>query len=616
MVCVYMMRNKKIDKCLSENIFFLFKIFDKMSCSCSSKNSNSSSLLNGVQNQLLDTFNRTTYLSSPYSIGPPLSTYTPSSALSVAPVQGCGGYTFVSPGLGPASPPLGVGLASAGVQGLPVSPALGAAMSGLPSIMGNSPVVSVPGSNTPISVSSGGFSTNVGSGTTLNVPPGTTTINVNPNGNNNGGSVGPVSPFSSVLNAPTQGGSVNIQRPQPQQQTSSSIVGVPVSTRNLMRATGDSTSNNNVNVCSYQQDDGSFSPACNTGTVQTVVNNPPPPMAIAPGVVAGGVGGIALASPAFLGGTPNINVTSGIAFGNDCGSSFGLSTPLAVPGPIAPPVNVLGSNYLNNFASQPYYSGLNNSEPAALMNSANPMYPGFVMLARAWNGTPQVIISKPDKHGCPTFETLCPFENHDEGCACPSCDSFCIDKGEYTCINGFGGAVPGVDFNSSILISPLGTVTTKIINDNEYFFIVRPAVDATSSSDLACRNTKNLTISVNGVPNRNLLMYKGCTYHIRFGIDKDALSAAGIDISGALALKLIFTKDPAGYQCGDCSTNPNCCACTNELIDCNFGPGSKGLGVGGKTVYTPTCDCHSSCLSTIYYQLLNVAYAGGPITIL
>lgn len=590
-----------------------------MSCSCSSKNSNSSSLLNGVQNQLLDTFNRTTYLSSPYSIGPPLSTYTPSSALSVAPVQGCGGYSFVSPGLGPAAPPLGLGLAAAGVQGLPVSPGVGAVVTGLPAVSGGSPFMSVPSGNTPVSVSGNGFSTNVGSGTTLNVPPGTTTINVNPNGsnNNNGGSVGPVSPYSSVLNAPTQGGSVTIQRPQTQQQNSNAIVGVPVSTRNLMRATGDSTSNNFTNnICSNQQDDGSFSPACNTGTVQTVVNNPPPPIPIAPGVVAGGVGGIALASPAFLGGTPNINVTSGIAFGNDCGSSFGLSTPLAVPGPIAPPVNVLGSNYLNNFASQPYYSGLNNSEPAALMNSANPMYPGFVMLARAWNGTPQVIVSKPDKHGCPTFETLCPFENHDEGCACPSCDSFCIDKGEYTCINGFGDVIPGSDFNSSILISPLGTVTTKTIVENEYYFIVRPAVSSISSSDLACRNTKNLTITVNGAPNRNLLMYKGCRYTIRFGLDREALTAAGIDISGAQKLKLIFTKDPAGYQCGDCSSNPACCACTEELIDCDFGPGSKGLSVGGRTVYTPTCDCHPNCLDTIYYQLLDVAYAGGPITIL
>jgi hypothetical protein len=595
-----------------------------MSCSCSSTNSsNTSSLLNGVQNQLLDTFNRTTYLSSPYSIGPPLSTYTPSTALSVSPVQGCGGYSFVSPGLGPLAAPLGVNLAAANGLGMPVSPGVGVVATGLPSVGGGNPFVSVPGANTGVSVSGNGFSTNVGSGATLNVPPGTTTINVNPNGNNtnqNGGSVGPVSPYSSVLNAPTQGGSVTIQRPQPQPQNSSAIVGVPVSARNLTRATGDATYNNNTsNICPNQQDDGSFSPACNTGcntgTVQTVVNNPPPPIPVAPGVVAGGVGGIALASPAFLGGTPNINVTSGIAFANDCGTSFGLSTPLAIPGPIAPPVNVLGSNYLNNFASQPYYSGLNNSEPAALMNSANPMYPGFVMLARAWNGTPQVIISKPDKNGCPTFETLCPFENHQENCACPSCDSFCIDKEEYNCINGFGGAVPGTDFTSSILISPLGTVTTKTVNDNEYYFIVRPAVDAILSSDLACRNTRNLTISVNGAPNRNILMYKGCKYTVRFGLDTDALTKAGIDVSGLKTLKLIFTKDPAGYECGDCSSNPTCCACTDNLVDCNFNP-STGLPIGGKTIYTPTCDCHSGCLTTIYYQLLNVAYAGGPITIL
>jgi hypothetical protein len=82
-----------------------------MSC-CSTKCNTQNSLLNGVQNQLLDTFNRTSYLTSPYAIGPPLSTYTPSPALSVAPVQGCGGYSFVSPALGPAAP-LGLNLASA-----------------------------------------------------------------------------------------------------------------------------------------------------------------------------------------------------------------------------------------------------------------------------------------------------------------------------------------------------------------------------------------------------------------------------------------------------------------------------------------------------------------------
>lgn len=585
-----------------------------MSCSCSSKTSNSSSLLNGVQNQLLDTFNRTTYLSSPYSIGPPLSTYTPSSALSVSPVQGCGGYSFVSPGLGPAAP-LGLGVAAASAPGLPISPAVGVATTGLPAVSGGGPVVSVPSGNTPVTVSSGGFSTSVGSGTTLNVPPGTTTINVNPGGGGNN-SVGPVSPFSNVLNAPSQGSSVTLQRPTQQPSDTTTIVGVPTSARNLMRATGDTNNSSNgnsvcpTNVCSSDQ---SYS---SSGPIQTVVNNPPPPIPVAPGVVTGGVGGIALASPAFLGGTPNINVTAGIAFANDCGPNFGLSTPLAIPGPIAPPVNVLGSNYLNNFASQPYYSGLNNSEPAALMNSANPMYPGFVMLARAWNGTPQVIISKPDKYGCPTFETLCPFERHEDNCSCPSCDSFCIDKSEYNCINGFGDVVPGGDFNSSIVISPLGTVSTKTVNENEFYFVVQPANLSSASSDLLCRSTTNYTISVNGAPNRNILMYKGCTYTIRFGLNQEALKDAGMDVSAAKKLRLIFTKDPAGFSCGDCSSNPTCCACTDSLIDCNFSPGPAGLQVGQKFQYTPTCDCHSGCLSTIYYQLLNVSYAGGPITIL
>jgi hypothetical protein len=350
------------------------------------------------------------------------------------------------------------------------------------------------------------------------------------------------------------------------------------------------------------------------GGVQTVVNNPPPPIAVAPGVVAGGVGGIALASPAFLGGTPNINVTSGIAFANDCGYNFGLNTPLAVPGPIAPPVNVLGSNYLNNFSSQPYYSGLNNSEPAAIMNSANPLYPGFIMLARSWNGVPQVIVSKPDTFGCPTFETVCPFENHGDDCSCPKCNVYCIDNCEYLCINGFGGVVPSPDFNSSIIISSLGTVTTKTINENEFFFVVEPAVASNASSELACRNTSNLSVSVNGRLNRNILMYKGCTYRINFGLNKEALTDAGIDISGAKKLRLVLTKDPCGKNCGDCSSNPSCCACSNDLIACNFP--SAGVGVGGSISYTPTCDCFPNCLTTIYYQLLNVEYAGGPITIL
>lgn len=572
-----------------------------MSCSCSSQTSQSS-LLNGVQNQLLDTFNRTTYLSSPYSIGPPLSTYTPSPALSVAPVQGCGGYSFVSPGLGPAAP-LGVGLAAAPPL---AGPAIGINTSGLPSISTGQNVVSVPSANTPVNVSTGGFSTNVPSGSTLNVPPGSTTINVTPGGGgNSNNSVGPVSPFSSVLN--TQQGTT--QRPQ----DNTSIVGVPPSSRNLLRAT-DTLGNSNICTTNNCSSDQSFSSP--VGTVQTVVNNPPPPIPISPGVVAGGVGGIALASPAFLGGTPNINVTSGIAFANDCGPNFGLSTPLAIPGPIAPPVNVLGSNYLNNFASQPYYSGLNNSEPAALMNSANPLYPGFVMLARAWNGTPQIIISKPDRYGCPTFETLCPFEAHNDGCSCPSCDVFCIDKAEYTCINGFGTVVPSPDFNSSIVISPVGTVSTKTIAENEYFFIVEPAVGNSSSSELACRSTSNLTISVNGRPNRNLLMYKGCTYNLHFGINKETLTDAGININDAKKLRLILTKDPCGKSCTDCSANPlsACCLCSDDLIVCNFP--SKGIGVGGSIIYTPTCDCFSGCLSTIYYQLLNIEYAGGPISIL
>ena len=584
-----------------------------MSCSCSTSSS-SNSLVNGVQNQVLDLFNRTSYLSSPYAIGPPLSTYTPSSALSVAPVQGCGGYSFVSPALGPASP-LGVSLAS-GAPG-PVSPPVGLNMVGLPSIMGGSSTVSVPNGNTTLSVGMGGGNMNlaqggsfsVSSGSTINVPPGTTNINVNPNNNSGNNSVGPVSPFSNMLN---QGSSSSIQRPAPVQQNTTAIVGVPSSSvKNLVRATGgDTTSDQSYSPSICTTNGGGCPTDTCTGSVQTTVNNPPPPVPVAPGVVAGGVGGIALASPAFLGGTPNINVTSGIAFANDCGTNYGIRTPLAVQGPIAPPINVLGSNYLNNFASQPYYSGLNNSEPAAIMNSANPLYPGFVMVARAWNGTPEVIVSKPDAYGCPQFETITPFlDPHNHDCECEKCNIYTIDDTEYRCINGFGEAIPGSDStNLSLVISPLGTVTTKTIAKNEFYFVVQKANLATNSSILACRNEDNLCIAVNGVPNKNILMFKGCTYRINFVLDTNNMPAG---VTGT-DLRLIFTNDPCGKKCD----TEACNNCTSALIDCNFGPGVMGVQPGQKFSYTPSKDCHSSCLSTIYYQIKGIPYSGGPITII
>ena len=583
-----------------------------MSSACCSSCKDQSSIVNGALNGTPDLLNRTSYLTAPYAIGPPLSTYTPSSALSVAPVQGCGGYSFVSPALGGGAP-LGLNLAASN-QGSPMAPTIGSFMTGLPSVMGNNPNVSVPNGNATMSFSSGS-STNVGSGTTLNVPPGTTNINVNPGG---GGSVGPVSPFSrSVLNdAPLQGGSsmMNmLQRSAVQQSDPTTIVGISSSSKNLMRATGETNINvssggdGGGGVCSA---DGSFS-----APIQTTVVNPPPPMAVAPGIVAGGVGGIALATPAFLGGMPNLNMTSGIAFANDCGNNYGYNTPLAIPGPIAPPINVLGSNYLANFASQPYYSGLNNSEPAAIMNSANPLYPGFVMLARDWKGTPQVIISKPNDNGCPTFETLCIFDEHNESCNCPKCNQYIIDECEIRCINGWGDAVPSTtdSTTNSLMISSFGTVSTKLIADEEFYFLISASDSPMGSSKLLCKQSgavppvpaaERLCISVNGMTNRNILMYNGVSYTIKFSIN-----TSGMDADMLLAAKeqkLIFTNDPVGGVSGDCAAS---------LVDCSFGPGINGLQVGQKMTYTPSADCHS-CLTTIFYQLSGVAYGGGPITIL
>jgi hypothetical protein len=537
-------------------------------CSCSTKCETGNGIVNGLQNGSVDLFNRTSFLTTPYAVGPSLSTITPSNALSVAPIQGCGTYSFVSPTLGLGAP----------------APA-----------------------------------------TSIGVPITAPQLNTNMMSTNqcvqNGGQI--VSPVisSSLNNAPTVGSVAVQQRTNvPYSSPITSVVGLPPSSKNLMRATGLTNQGNDVCQNTQQADQSFSSPVTevvsNCGFGNSLSSAFPVPIVGAPSITVGGINGIAVAGPTNLSGMPNLNLTSGIAFQNECGPNYGLKAPIAIQGPIAPPINVLGSNYLQNFSSQPYYSGLNSSEPAAIMNSANPLYPGYAMLARDWKGTPQIIISKPDKYGCPQFETISAFDDHGADCDCGKCTQYCIDNCEYICINGFGDAIPSSNLAATLIVSPLGTVATKVIDDNEFYFVVQPANLASASSPLLCKAEdagNNYAIAVNGVPLRNILMFKGCTYTIKFGLDEAALKDASINIADAKKLRLVFTRDPAG--CGDCSNNiPS--ACCASLVDPNFTPGFLGLQIGQKINYTPTKDAHPDCLSTIYYQLTCSQFAGGPITIL
>jgi hypothetical protein len=548
-------------------------------CACSEKCQTGNGIVNNLQNGSVDLFNRTSYLTTPYAVGPSLSTITPSNALSVAPVQGCGAYSFVSPTLGLGAP---------------------APMSS----------ISVPITAPQLSSS---YTTTSYSSQQQCVP------------NNGGGQiVSPVvSSTTTTQNYPM--GSVNLQArpnvPNFNSTTTTSVVGVPntSSNRNLMRATGQTTTTTTTNdVCQDQSFSSPVSEVVNNCGFGTSASFPVPILG-APNITVGGINGLAVAPPANLSGMPNLNLTSGIAFQNECGPNYGLKAPIAVQGPIAPPINVLGSNYLQNFSSQPYYSGLNSSEPAAIMNSANPLYPGYAMLARDWKGTPQIIISKPDKYGCPQFETISAFDDHGEDCDCGKCTQYCIDNCEYLCINGFGDAIPSSNLAATLIVSPLGTVATKVIDDNEFYFVVQPANLASASSPLLCKAEDlgyNYAIAVNGVPLRNILMFKGCTYTIKFGLDEAAIKDSSLNIADAKKLRLVFTRDPAGCTgcVGGIGGTPD--ACCQSLVDPNFTPGALGLAIGQKINYTPTKDAHPDCLSTIYYQLTCAPFAGGPITIL
>jgi hypothetical protein len=565
-------------------------------CSCSEKCQTGNGIVNNLQNGSVDLFNRTSYLTTPYAVGPSLSTITPSNALSVAPVQGCGAYSFVSPTLGLGAP------APASSIGIPIT----APQLGFSTMFSNNQQY-VPG-----------LSTTTVSSSQQCVP------------NNSGQIVSPVVTTS----FPQMGVTLQANPNVPASNMMTSVVGLPPSvtvssSKNLMRATGQTTTTTTTtnDVC---QDQSFSSPVtevvnnCGVGAFGTGVFGTsasfPVPIVGAPSIAVGGINGLAVAPPANLSGMPNLNLTSGIAFQNECGPNYGLKAPIAVQGPIAPPINVLGSNYLQNFSSQPYYSGLNSSEPAAIMNSANPLYPGYAMLARDWKGTPQIIVSKPDKYGCPQFETISAFDDHGEDCDCGKCTQYCIDNCEYICINGFGDAVPSSNLAATLIVSPLGTVATKVVDDNEFYFVVQPANLASASSPLLCKAEDagyNYAIAVNGVPLRNILMFKGCTYTIKFGLDEAALKDFSANIiTEAKKLRLVFTRDPAG--CTGCiggigGTPDPCCA---SLVDPNFTPGFLGLAVGQKINYTPTKDAHPDCLTTIYYQLTCAPFAGGPITIL
>ncbi len=600
------------------------------------------SIVNGLQNQVLDLYNRTSYLSAPYALGPSLSSVIPSTAVTVSPVQGCGnGYNFAAsaPNLSIGGPAPGAVIGpGAVVQPTAVAPgsiapAMGMATSLMPSVSSGYGVVSQTPGYSSTAVNSPYQSVGINN---INAPYGTSSVSQQT--------------IQNVLNGTPTEGNKPIQKTPAPQPDPRNIVGPapPVSSsngssnyssslKNLITATGQS--------CNCE-DDQSFSSAVMTDPMDYIPPGPPSnsnngiqqdvnvaaygaipvsapqPVGVAPGIAVGGVGGIAVTSPAFLGGVPNINAASGIAFSNECGVQYGLNAPLAVAGPIAPATSILGSNYLSNLASTPFWSGLNQSEPAAVMHSANPVYPGLMMLVRTWQGTPQVIISRPDKFGCPQFETYCPFDEHEDGCNCPKCNDFHINNCEYSCINNFGGTSPLSDV---VLFTSIGTLTTETIPENTFYFTIVKATGNTCSSPFnipeggptGVFNTSGLAIAVNGKVNRNILMYSGCTYTLSFSIDH-TLAQTDSTLS-ALAAKqsLILTIDP----CGQDTTAGNISTLGPYIQKFAMETGFPATPVGGLPVgqtrpFTPECKLFTNVLSTIYYQFFNLSYGGGPITIL
>lgn len=573
-------------------------------------------LVNGLQNQILDIYNRTSYLAAPHAVGPSLATVIPSSALSVAPVQGCNGYSFASTaptiGFGGVGGPLAAPLAAP--LGGPVAPTLGVATSLMPSVSSGYGVVSqTPGYN---SVFSNSPYQNIGVNN-INAPYGTSS-----------------QVTQNVLSGTPTNGTKPIQKSPPPAPDPRSIVGPPTmssSTKNLMTATGQTCSCDQIEDFSspveqkdpmdyipqgYQQQSSQQAP--NIAAYGSIPVTAPQPVGVAPGIAVGGVGGIAVASPAFLGGTPNVNVAAGIAFANECGPNWGINAPLGVVGPVAPAVSVLGSNYLNNLAYVPYYSGLNQSEPAAVMHSSNPLQPGFMMLARAWNGCPNVIISKPDQYGCPTFETIS-IETHAENCNCAKCNCFNIDNCEYRCINGFGESD---QYSDSLILVGNNLLSSNQIPDNTLIF----TIVAAQGYPLAGFNTSGLALAVNNEINRNLVLYKECCYNILLKVDPGlkGISEELFNKAQSFRANLIFTIDPCGkdldVDCSDQNLANQVKTYANKAgwTEVSAPPGPcKGMTIGEKNIsYCPPKNLFRCLVTTIYYQFFGFSYGGGPITIL
>lgn len=539
-------------------------------------------LVNGIQNQTLDLYNRTTYLSAPYSIGAPLASVVPSTALNVSPIQG--GYSFA-----PLAAPL-------------------------PAPMVSGPMVSGPMVSGPVS------------GPMVSGQPITSNVAYNSNHqnmNNSGSSV------QNVLSGTPSNGTKPIQKSAPPPPNPMNIIGpASSSSKNLMTATGQSCCDDDFSTPVEPKDNMDYIPssfnlnqAYNAAPLAAPLGSygaqGPPLYGAAPplGVAFGGVGGVAVAAPGYLAAAPNINAASGIAFDQDCALRYGLNAPLAVAGPIAPAVSVLSSNYLSNLSVTPYYSGLNQSEPAAIMHSSNPVYPGFMMLARQWHGVPAAIISKPDKYGCPQFETIS-LEEHDDDCTCERCNCFSINNCEYDCINGFG--TPN-SFSTNLLLVNGNLVSSDVIAPGELKFTIVRATDGypmIPGPGLTAYNTSGLALNVNGKTNRNLVLYKNCRYTITLTIADDlSKNIIAADYRSAL----IFTIDPAGQNLDPVSSaNPPGLEQKIQefVLDTGF---NKQSGLAPNNIslgYQPDPKLFGCLVSTIYYQFYGFAYGGGPITVL
>lgn len=561
-------------------------------------------IVRGIANQSPDVLNRSAYLSQPYSSAPSLNNITPSYQAVAGPLAGCGpgvGAPFRTavPGLpgggggGPVSP------VSSGRGGsVPLQQIIGS--SGQPSFGTGSGV----GGNMPLQQIIGG-----GSQPMQQQMQPMQQMQQTPTPMSSMSAL-PVSNVSAIPGAPTQGGAASLQRFNVNQPDNTAVVGIPPSTKNLLKATGESKCGDYSQSCDNTFSDAVFSyqncPPC-----QPCPQPAPPP---APVQNTQPSGPVLATSTLFSGQFTNVGAGGpGIAFGNECGTGYGLNTPLAIQGPVSPQTTVLGSTYQERFAYQPYYSGANFSEPAAVMNSANPSKPGYMMLARTWDGTPQMIISRPDRFGCPSFETINPFEDHGEDCECERCCNFNINFCEYNCINGFGEEQPN---STSLSVNGLG-VSTASIQFKDFYFILYPSVGSNAgSSPINCLNQNGYAIGVNNKIARNIIFYKGVTYNIIFNYDKDTWpNGSSSPNKPSDAYRLCLTKDPCGSK--TCGEDPACRASLGM-------PGfpAQGIPFGTRIKFTPTVDNFPDCITTCYYQLcsldtnLDNAYSGGAITIL